>query len=201
MPIVEERVDRLEIAVENLARTMEIGYNRLYNSQMQTEAELREFKDEMKGFRKEQDEEWKKWRKEWSNLAKKMGTIVEDLIAPALRPVLSKYFGCDVKTEGQRMFRRKDGEDYEIDAIAMCDDKIFMIEERSTPRINYVDDIAEKGKRFYEFYPEYRDKKLVIIFGGITFPDNIIKYASRKGIYVMGWREWEYMDILNFDEI
>jgi len=43
-----------------------------------------------------------------SNLAKKMGTLVEDLIAPALRPVLSKYFNCDATMEGQRMRRRKE---------------------------------------------------------------------------------------------
>ncbi len=219
MPIIEERVDRVEIAIENLARTVEIGFNRVQNSQIQTEAELREFKEEMRefkdemrefknemredtrAFKDEMKEESKKKNKEWSNLAKKMGTLVEDLIAPALRPVLSKYFNCEAKTEGQRMFKRKDGEDYEIDAIAVSDDKVFMIEVKSTPTVKFVDDIAEKSGRFFEFYPEYRDKRLVIILGSITFPDNVIKYASGKGMYVMGWREWEYMDILNFNEV
>ncbi len=40
-----------------------------------------------------------------------------------------------------------------------------------------------------------------MIFGNLTFPENIMKYASRNGIYVLGWKEWEYMDILNFEEI
>ncbi|RMD51823.1 MAG: hypothetical protein D6828_06660, partial [Nitrospirae bacterium] len=56
-------------------------------------------------------------------------------------------------------------------------------------------------ERFFDFFPEFRGKELIIIFGSITFPENIIKYASRLGVYVMGWREWEYMDILNYDEI
>jgi len=29
----------------------------------------------------------------------------------------------------------------------------------------------------------------------------VIKYASKQGIYVLAWREWQYMDILNFEEV
>jgi hypothetical protein len=194
MPILEERIDTLESILGQFIVHTDVALRRLEN-------EMKEFKNEMKGFRKEQDEEWKKWRKEWSNISKKMGTIVEDLIAPALRPVLSKYFNCEVNFEGQMIFRRKTGEDYEIDALAACSDMVFMIEVRSTPRINYIDEIVEKRERFFEFFPEHKDKKLIVIYGGISFPDNVIQYASKNKIYVMGWREWEYMDILNFDEV
>ncbi|MFN3480658.1 MAG: hypothetical protein ACK415_09760, partial [Thermodesulfovibrionales bacterium] len=159
------------------------------------------FKEEMRVFREEMREETKRKNKEWSNLAKKMGTLVEDLIAPALRPVLKKYFKCDVSLEGQRMFRRKNGVDYEIDAIAACDDKVFMIEARSTPRDSDIKEIEEKAEKFFDFFSEFTGKELIIIFGSIAFPENVIKYASRAGIYVMGWREWEYMDILNFDDL
>ncbi|GAQ95250.1 hypothetical protein TAGGR_2139 [Thermodesulfovibrio aggregans] len=173
----------------------------LHEEMREFKEEMREFKEEMKEFKRRQEEENKRKNKEWSELAKKMGTLYEDLIAPAIRPVLKKYFNCEVILEGQRMFRRKDGEDYEVDAIAACEDKVFMIEVRATPRINYVDEIKEKAQRFFEFFPEFKGKKLHIILGSITFPENIIKYSSKQGIYVMGWREWEYMDILNFEEV
>lgn len=163
--------------------------------------EMKDFKDEMISFKEETREESKKKNKEWSNLAKKMGTLYEDLIAPAIRPVLSKYFKCDVTMEGQRMFRRKEGKTYEVDAIASCDEKVFMIEVRSTPRIKDIDEIKGKSEDFFRFFPELKDKKLYIIFGSITFPDDVLKYASKKGLYAMGWREWEYMDILNFEEV
>jgi len=175
---------------------------RSFKDEMRTfKDEMRSFKDEMEAFRQRQEEENKRKNREWSNLAKKMGTIVEDLIAPALRPVLKKYFNCEVVLEGQRMFRRKEGEDYEVDAIAGCDDKVFMIEVRSKPRDTDVREIKDKAERFFEFFPEFNGRELIIIFGGITFPENVIKYASRLRIYVMGWREWEYMDILNFEDV
>jgi chromosome segregation ATPase len=163
--------------------------------------EMKDFKDEMLEFKRRQEEENIRKNKEWSALAKKMGTIVEDLIAPALRPTLSKYFQCEVTMEGQRIFRRKNGEDYEIDAIAGCDDKIFMIEARSTPRVEDVKEIKKKSERFFEFFPEHNRKELIVIFGSITFPENVIKYATKQGIYVLAWREWQYMDILNFEEV
>jgi hypothetical protein len=72
--------------------------------------------------------------------------------------------------EGQRIFRRKDGEDFEIDAIAMCDDKVFMIEANSTPRWNDIEYIKEKGERFFEFFPELQGKGVGSYFWKHLFP-------------------------------
>jgi len=208
MQTLDERIDSLETIFGQFAIQVNSALLMLSNEMREFKNEMREFKNEMGEFKNEMGEfkdrmeaENKRKNKEWSNIAKKMGTMVEDLIAPALRPVLSKYFKCEIKMEGERMFRRKDGEDYEIDAIAGCDDKVFMVEVRSTPRAEDVDMFVDKSKRFFEFFPEYSGKKLNIIFGSIAFPDNVIRYASKSSIYVMAWREWEYMDILNFDEI
>ncbi len=208
MPTVEQRVDSLESILGQFIVHTDVALRRLENEMKEFKDEMKVFKDEMKvfkdemvAFREETKEENRRKNREWSNLAKKMGTIVEDLIAPALRPVIVKYFKCEVKMEGQRMFKRKSGEDYEVDAIAACEDKVFMVEVKSTPKVSDVDDIEMKSKRFFEFFPEYGEKRLIVIFGSITFPENVIHYASSKGIYVMAWREWEYMDILNFNEI
>lgn len=163
--------------------------------------EMAAFKNEMLEFKAEQDREHKRMNREWSNLAKKMGTIVEDLIAPALGPVLGKYFNCQFNLEGQRMRRRLNDKEFEIDAIAVCDDKVFMVEVKSTPRHSDIADILDKAERFYDFFPEYKSLQLVKILGSITFDDAVIRHASKNGIYVLGWREWEYMDILNFDQV
>jgi len=200
---LENKIDRY---IEEMERDRKAAEERLQRQIEEMEKDRKAFQDEMRAFKNEmidfkrrQEEENIRKNKEWSALAKKMGTIIEDLIAPALRPTLSKYFGCEVTMEGQRIFRRKNGEDYEIDAIAGCENKIFMIEARSTPKVEDVKEIKEKSKRFFEFFPEHKDKELIVIFGSITFPENVIKYASKKGIYVLAWREWQYMDILNFD--
>lgn len=215
MSTTEERVDSLESVLGQFIVHTDVALRRLENEMRAFKDEMRVFKDEMgafkdemgmfkdemTAFKNETKEENKRRNREWSDIAKKMGTLVEDLIAPAIRPVLKKYFNCEVAMEGQRMFRRKGGEDYEVDAIIAGNDKVFMVEVRSTPKVDYVNDIEEKGRRFFEFFPEYVNKELIILFGGISFTENVIKYASKKKIYIMGWREWEYMDILNFDDV
>jgi hypothetical protein len=45
MPQVEERVDRLEQTLQSFITSVGIEFNKLYNSQMRTEAEIRAFKD------------------------------------------------------------------------------------------------------------------------------------------------------------
>ncbi len=212
---IRDSVDRLEtvlgefivqtnVSLTRLERSIEafkVEMKEFKDEMREFKNEMREFKDEMRMFKEETKEENKRKNREWSNLAKKMGTLVEDLIAPALRPVLSRYFNCDVNLEGQRMFRRVGGIDYEIDAIAACDDKVFMIEAKSTPKFKDIEEIVDKKERFFEFFPEHKDKELIVIFGSITFTDDVIRQASKNKVYVMGWKEWQYMDILNFEEI
>jgi FtsZ-binding cell division protein ZapB len=163
--------------------------------------EMSDFKDEMSGFKDRMEASHKEMNKQWAFLAKKMGTLDEDLVSPAVRPVISKYFGCDPTKTPIRELRRIGGDSFEVDVLAVCEDKVFMIEVRATPKIDYVGEILDKVPLFKEFYPEYADKEVIPIFASIVFPENIIQYATRKGLYIMAYREWEYMDIINFDEL
>ncbi|HHT9110368.1 MAG TPA: hypothetical protein ACFYDZ_04310, partial [Candidatus Brocadiaceae bacterium] len=53
MPVIEERVSTLEQVLEKFITSVGIEFNKLYNSQMRTESELREFKDEISVFKDE----------------------------------------------------------------------------------------------------------------------------------------------------
>jgi len=35
----------------------------------------------------------------------------------------------------------------------------------------------------------------------LRFDDDLIKLAVQEKIYLLAYREWEYMDILNFEQI
>ena len=194
MRTTEEKVSNLERVLEEFIIHTDTALTRL-------EKGLDEFKDEMSGFKDRMEASHKEMNKQWAALAKKMGTLDEDLVSPAVRPVISKYFKCDPIDRSIRNLRRKDGDSFEVDVLVVCKDKVFIIEVRSTPRVNYVDEILEKVPLFKEFYPEYEDKEVIPIFASITFPENIVQYATRKRLYVMAYREWEYMDIINFDEV
>jgi len=56
-------------------------------------------------------------------------------------------------------------------------------------------------ERFREFAPEYKNKELIPIFASVYLPVSLVKLCSWEGFYAMSYREWDYMDILNFDKV
>jgi len=114
---------------------------------------------------------------------------------------MQKYFGCEPIDRNIKFTRRMEGESFDVDVLVVCEKQVFMIEVKSTPRPENVEEILEKAKDFRRFFPEYDDKELIPIFASVVMPDNVLIHATRKGLYVMAYREWEYMDILNFEEI
>ncbi len=156
---------------------------------------------EMKEDRKKLEIEM---NKRWGELANKMGTLVEDIIFPATKPVLEKYFNCEITDLGMNIKRKRNGLKDEFDVIAVSEPckTVFLIEVKSTPKVEYINDFKNnKIKRFKDLYPEYNDYKLIPIMASLRIEDDILNYLTKNGIYGMAYREWEYMDILNFDQI
>jgi len=56
-------------------------------------------------------------------------------------------------------------------------------------------------ERFREFFPEYKDKKPIPILASLSIDENFVSMLSKEGIYAMAYREWDYMDILNFEKV
>ena len=168
--------------------------------------EMKEFKQEMERFKKNMEKDRKQatreWNKKWGELANKLGTIVEDIISPAIGPVIRKYFHCEPEQIAIRIKKRKKDLRDEFDAVAICEDKVFLFEVKATPRPEYVFEfIKEKVDRFKKLFPELLDKRLYLIFASIRLEKDIINLLTKHKIFGMAYREWEYMDILNFDEV
>ena len=171
--------------------------------------EMKDFKDEMKEYKdwSKENIEWSKnqireMNKQWGNLANKLGTIVEDIVFPAVRPMLKKFFNCEPDYLSMNIERKKDKLRGEFDVIAICENKVFLFEVKSTPKKEYINELIEdKIPRFKKLFPEFQEKELIIIFASLRIPEEIVKYLTERKIYAMAYREWEYMDILNFDEV
>jgi DNA repair exonuclease SbcCD ATPase subunit len=211
MPSVKERVDSLEKVLEEYIRN--VG-----NSQMQTEKELREFKDEMsefkdemsnfkdemRAFKEEMREDRKKAFKQWGEIANKMGTLAEDFVAPCVREIAQKYFGCrDEEDFMVRRFKRKAKDKdkrREFDIIAVYNTVVIIVEVKSTPRVSYIEDFIAVLKELYEYFPEYKGKRLIPVFASLYLPDEVIAYLTKNGIYAMAIKE-DMMDLINFEGV
>jgi len=186
---LEERVDRLEAVLGQFI--------------VQTNTSLNRLSREMSDFKKEVRNDQKQMNKKWGELANKMGTLVEDIIAPAVRPVVEKYFNCEVLSFSVNI-RKKDKTlniEGEFDVIAVSDEYVFVVEAKSRPKKEYLYDFISNIEKFRKLFPEYLNRKLIPVFSGLRFENDLISLANQEKIYLLAFREWEYMDILNFEEV
>ena len=185
MPVTEKRVSRLERALEDFVTNVGIEFNKLYNSQMRTEAEIREFKDEMRTFKEENRQQRREMNIKWGELARKLGTITEDLVAPSIPSIINEMFGLDVVFLGIRMKKKlQDGRIKEYDAIAVAGEYVYVDETKSTLDSEDVKDFIEDIQGFREIFPEYEGKKIIGVLSSLYVDESVIKYAEKAGFLV-----------------
>ena len=107
--------------------------------------EMREFKDEMREFKEESTRERQRMNRQWGDLANRLGTLVEDIVAPNLPRVASELFSCTVPDLfAVRVVRRFGGETREYDALVVCPDVVLINETKSRLLNTHVEAIIEK---------------------------------------------------------
>jgi hypothetical protein len=192
MEILEEKVSRLE---EMMMRLVYI--------QQKTEMELQSLAKEMKEYKQEVNKQIKEMNKKWGELSNKMGTIVEDIISPAAKPVLEKYFKCNIEKKLVNVEVNEENIHTEFDVIAVSNSckTAFLIEVKTTFRGKFIEDVFEKIEKFKKAFPEYKDYKIVPILASLSMDENTVNILTKNKIYAMAYREWEYLDILNFNQI
>ncbi|HON72392.1 MAG TPA: hypothetical protein PK512_03605 [bacterium] len=197
MPELEEKVGRLESLLGQFIINNDVALRRL-------ETSLEAFKDEMRAFKNEVNEDRKRMNKMWGELASKMGTLVEDIVAPNIAGVARRYFGAEELEDFMIRRRKRNTKDKnkvrEFDVIAVWDDKVIINETKSTPRIDYINDFIDVLKEITDYFPEYRDKQIIPIFSSLYLPEDIVDYLTRNKIYAMGMND-DTMDLLNFEKV
>jgi len=128
-------------------------------------------------------------------LTGKWGRFVEGLVAPgAVR--MFKDRGIEVKQVYTRARSQQDGEEMEIDVLVVNEEYVIAIEVKSTLKVENVNEHIEKLRRFREFFPRFKDSKLIGAVAGIVIEEEADKYAYRQGLFVIG-QTGETVRILN----
>ncbi|MDY6967771.1 MAG: hypothetical protein SVR08_03815 [Spirochaetota bacterium] len=76
---------------------------------------------------------------------------------------------------------------------------VFLVEDKSSPSRNKIKDFNETIVCFKELFTEYHSKILIPIFASLYIPEELIDICTEECCYALAYREWDYMDILNFD--
>ena len=204
---VEDRVDRLEALFGQFLTEMALlsrqaqerdraaeERNRLAEERMgRFEQEMREFKEESRQARRALD-------KKWGDLANKMGTILEDIVAPNLRRLAREHFHFDpILSFMIRCTRRQAGPqgiEGEFDALVVGAGAVLLGEAKSTATVEYADDFAAKLGTFFDFFPEYHDRRLIPVFGSWAISDRVVDRLTQHRIHALRMGE-ETMELAN----
>ncbi|MCF8108186.1 MAG: hypothetical protein K9J81_04245 [Desulfohalobiaceae bacterium] len=215
-----ERVDRLEeimmqVAYEHTKTEMEL--RSLSREMKDFKREMRDFKQEMSGFKQEMSDfkqEMSGFKQEmlaskkendrrWGDLVNKLGTLVEDIVAPSLPRIVKDDFGfadIDRVLICLRVRDKRKGTVAEFDAILVAGDTVFINETKSRPRQEHVDEFLDKLQRIDVYLPEYAGMERIPLFSSLAIPEDLLQYLSKNGIYALGMGE-DVMEVLNLEQV
>lgn len=85
------------------------------------------------------------------------------MVAPACETIFLSR-GIDVHQVSQRVRKRINGDTLEIDVLVTNQDSVLVVEVKSSLGVEDVKELMADLKRFRQFFPEYNQKKLYIIW-------------------------------------
>lgn len=190
-PETEERVDRLEIALEQFIT--------------ETKAQMREVNAALLRMERSSERDRREYNKRWGDLANKMGTLVEDIVAPSLRRIALEDFDFgEVEFFAPRVEKRHPvtRQVREFDVVAAGAHAVLLNETKSTPTLEHAEAFVKfvKSNQFFEYFPEYRERALKPVFSSLFIPESTVAYLTRQGVYAVAMGE-EVMQVLNMKEI
>ena len=114
--------------------------------------------------------------------------------------LLSKW-GIPVEGSGQRMEKKKHGENMEIDIMLLNSDVIILVEVKTTLTVEKVNEHIEKRlKRFKDFFSDFKNYKIYGAVAYIHAEEYADRYAYKKGLFVLTFTTGDMVEIQNDDK-
>ena len=131
------------------------------------------------------------------DLSRRLGDFVEGMIKPSAVK-LFKERGIEVHKVTQKVEANNPQLNLatEIDLLVVNGDCCILIEVKSNLSIDDVNEHIKRMAKFKPLFPEYADKKAFGAVAGMVIPDNVAKYAYKKGFFVIG-QQGDFAIILN----
>ncbi len=155
--------------------------------------------------------EMRLWRlqsqKRWGEIANKLGTFVEDIVAPNVPEAAQQILGGEGPLEvllaaGRlRVSHPRDRSRMrEFDYLYASTRGWIVVESKHDPKLKDVDAFRELLAEAKEYFPQYAALPLYPIFAALSVPDHVVQYCTRHQIYAMGLGP-ETMQLLNLAEL
>ncbi len=133
------------------------------------------------------------------DMLRRMGTLVEDIVAPDMLRILRQVANIPEEVEGIINVRHKEfygGKDLnghphmlELDAIARCGDYALINETKTTLRPEDVKDFVVRLAIVRDYFPQLVGKKIIGAVSSLWIDESLRKQATRQGLLVLALGE------------
>ena len=134
---------------------------------------------------KDTDRKLKELGKQIGGLGEKFGSFTEGLALPSMERILQQHFNMEVISPSVRV--SKFGEHIEIDVLSYANSAInqaYIVEVKSHPKEESIEQLTSLLKRFRVFFPEHKDKTIYGILAGVDWTTHIKERALASGFHV-----------------
>jgi hypothetical protein len=117
-------------------------------------------------------------------LGNRLGEFAEWQVRPAAVRLFQEW-GIDVhELHADISVKRADG-GLEIDLLVVNETEVVLIEVKSKLTQGDVDEHLQRLAKFKHFMPRYQDTKALGAVAGMVVPDEVARYAYRRGLFVL----------------
>ena len=153
----------------------------------ETAQQIKEISAETDRKMKETARQMKETDKRVGELTDRFGVIVEHMVVPNLAARFKELgftftkVSRDVRiTDSQRRVLA------EVDAFLEDGDKVMVVEIKSKPKIDYINDHVERMNKLRAYADLHNDKRKYLgAVAGVVFDEGVKTYALKNGFYVM----------------
>jgi len=163
----------------------------------ETDRRTQEFNHKFQEMLREISKSSKETDKKIAKLGNRLGEFVEGLIKPSVvrlfqeRGIPVHKIYSDISADDPQL-----GLATQIDLFVVNKTVCALIEVKSKLSIDDVNEHLERMEKFKPLFPEYADKIAYGAVAAMVIPDDVAKYAYRKGFFVLA-QQGEMVAILN----
>jgi len=163
----------------------------------ETDRQMKETTIQMKERAAETDRLIKTMTKSIGELGNRLGSFVEEMVKPGLVRLFQAQ-GLKVHRTMQNLTCRDDDGQFlaQVDLLVVDSDTAIAVECKSHLSIDDVNDHLERMAMFKTCWPEYAAYKLLGGVAAMVLPEDVGRYAYRKGLFVLA-QSGEAVEIRN----
>ena len=185
MARTDESIARLERIVERNSQEAARDREEAARGREEAARDREEAARDREEAARERREERREMNKRWGELANKMGTVVEDIVAPSVRRLAREVFECgDLVYFGTRQTVTRDDDrsrTREFDALYVGTRAVLLNETKSSPRSADARAFMAflRSGEFGKFFPQHRELPITPAFSSLSIPDDMVTYLTR----------------------